>query len=715
MSNKQSLQRVYDLECALIPAVVEMEHTGMLVDQEQALAAIAQLEEEIGISRGEFLEVLDSQLRELHGEGLPREPDGTFNLRAKKALKRDGGAPAGFNINSPAQVIKNLQLVGIEPVDPKTEKPSTDKKVLRPLADNPVVFSLLAYKRAEKRRSMIQSWLDKNIEDDGRIHARFAPLNTGTGRFSCVAGNTVLITSRGDFTFEEYLPLEGDLVLTHEGRWMPVVRKLYRGVEETIELVTTEGAKLTCTRDHKLLSQGRWVTARSLCPGDPLEYFPQLDQRRGQHQSGGGSLQGRGQAHHERGGIGAGDDTPKRSVCASDAFAPRRAACRAGAAVLTRQGREAQSDVRQEWFPAPQLQGLSSRPQGVSDRAGWLWWPGVPAPFGNGAGDWSREVALTSGGASHRRQPPQQQLGQLGPGDEQGAQRLAPSTTRVVSVNPVGAMGVWDIEVLGDHSYALYGFLSHNCSAPNLQQVPRESYIRDCFIAADGYELVVMDVKNMEMGVACCEPIANELLMQNALRDGVDLHTLTGHLMFGVPLEDVSRDQRQRSKSCNFSLLFGSGAQGLKDYFAASGVTITLDEATEFRKAWLAAYPAMAEWHRKAKWECEKGEVRMVDGRRRWLVGEQAKPTVWLNNLVQGTAASIVKATMVGIWPRLPKDARLVAQIHDELIVETPEGSGEEVLEIMKAQLLLAGRLIIGDSVDMVGEGSVAKSWGQAK
>lgn len=437
MSNKQSLQRVYDLECALIPAVVEMEHTGMLVDQEQALAAIAQLEEEIGISRGEFLEVLDSQLRELHGEGLPREPDGTFNLRAKKALKRDGGAPAGFNINSPAQVIKNLQLVGIEPVDPKTEKPSTDKKVLRPLADNPVVFSLLAYKRAEKRRSMIQSWLDKNIENDGRIHARFAPLSTGTGRFSC--------------------------------------------------------------------------------------------------------------------------------------------------------------------------------------------------------------------------------------------------------------------------------------SSPNLQQCPRESYIRDCFVAADHHELVVMDVKNMEMGVACCEPIANELLMQNALRDGVDLHTLTGHLMFGVPLEEVSKEQRQRSKSCNFSLLFGSGAQGLKDYFAASGVTITLDEATEFRKAWLAAYPAMAEWHRKAKWECEKGEVRMVDGRRRWLVGEQAKPTVWLNNLVQGTAASIVKATMVGIWPRLPKDASLVAQIHDELIVETPEGSGEEVLEIMKAQLLLAGRLIIGDSVDMVGEGSVAKSWGQAK
>jgi len=63
------LQKVYDLECALIPAVVEMEHTGLLVDQEQAAAAIAQLEGEIEATRGEFLELLDSQLRELHGEG----------------------------------------------------------------------------------------------------------------------------------------------------------------------------------------------------------------------------------------------------------------------------------------------------------------------------------------------------------------------------------------------------------------------------------------------------------------------------------------------------------------------------------------------------------------------------------------------------------------------------------------------------------------------
>ena len=431
------LQRVYDLECALIPAVVEMEHTGMLVDQQQALSAIAQLEEEIGLSKGEFLELLDSQLRELHGDGLPRDDDGSYNLRAKKEPKRDGGRPAGFNINSPTQVLGHLVSIGLDPRDPKTNKLTTDKKILRPLADNPVVFSLLAYKRAEKRRSMIQSWLDKNIEDDGRIHARFAPLQTGTGRFSC--------------------------------------------------------------------------------------------------------------------------------------------------------------------------------------------------------------------------------------------------------------------------------------SSPNLQQVPRESYIRDCFVAADGHELVVMDVNAMELRVACCEPIADEKQMQQAFRDGVDPHIRTASLMFSVEEEAVDKTMRQQAKATNFGAVYGSGAGGLKDYFTGLGISLTLDEATEFLKRWKAAYPGFASWHQWCARQADTGEVRMVDGRRRWLIGEMARPTVFANNQTQGTSASIVKQAMIQIHPRLPKGARLVAQVHDELIVETPDGTGEEVLEMMKNQLLLAGRLVIGDSVDMLGSGSVAKSWGAAK
>jgi DNA polymerase I-like protein with 3'-5' exonuclease and polymerase domains len=433
------LQQVYDLECALIPAVVQVEHSGLRIDTEQAAAAIEQLEAEITESRGLFIETLDGLLIETTGTGLPRDEDGSYNLRAKDegAIRLGTKRYAGFNVNSAQQVLVYLKLLGIEPIHPKTGKPSTDKKALSPMADLPVVSWLREYKRAEKRRSMIQAWLDKHIAADGRIHARFAPLSTGTGRFTC--------------------------------------------------------------------------------------------------------------------------------------------------------------------------------------------------------------------------------------------------------------------------------------SAPNLQQVPRESYIRDCFVAAGGCELVVMDVKNMEMGVACAKPIADEFLMQQALRDGVDLHSLTAHLIFGVPIEEVTKDQRQRAKCTNFGLLFGSGAGGLKDYFASFGHSITIEEALQFRQAWLDAYPAMAAWHRWAKREVDKGEVRMVDGRRRWLVGDLAKPTVLLNNTVQGTAASIVKLTMVKALPQLPTGGRLVAQIHDEIIAEVPTGAGQETLAMLQRCLLAAGREVIGDSVDMLGEGDVALSWGKAK
>ena len=75
---------------------------------------------------------------------LPRNPDGTYNLRPKASGRGKDKLEAGFNINSTQQVMKYLNAIGIEPVDPKTGKPTTDKKVLRPLADNPVVYALLA-------------------------------------------------------------------------------------------------------------------------------------------------------------------------------------------------------------------------------------------------------------------------------------------------------------------------------------------------------------------------------------------------------------------------------------------------------------------------------------------------------------------------------------------------------------------------------------------
>ena len=154
----------------------------------------------------------------------------------------------------------------------------------------------------------------------------------------------------------------------------------------------------------------------------------------------------------------------------------------------------------------------------------------------------------------------------------------------------------------------------------------------------------------------------------------------------------------------------------MKDYFSALGQTVTLEEAVKFRRAWLAAYPAFAAWHRRCSDYLQRyGCVRMVDNRRRWLPGDMGRMTVVANNQVQGTSASIVKRAMVLVRQARPAQARLVAQIHDEIIVECDEGQGQEILELLCASITQAGREVIGDSVLMVGEGAVVRSWGEAK
>lgn len=255
----------------------------------------------------------------------------------------------------------------------------------------------------------------------------------------------------------------------------------------------------------------------------------------------------------------------------------------------------------------------------------------------------------------------------------------------------------------------------YSCSSPNCQQIPREPYIRNCFSAPEGRSLVVMDVKNMEMAVAASERIANEQNIQEALRTGRDIHTFTASKIFSVAEDDVTKDQRQKAKTINFGLLYGAGAQGLINYFEAFGQFITRREAEFFREAWLSAYPAFSLWHSFCRGQALERQVRMVDGRLRALEPPLDKHTVVANNIVQGTSASIVKLTMNRVRENLPDRAFLFGQAHDEILVECCEGDGGFCLALMKSELRDAGVEILGSSVEMVGEGAVVRSWGDAK
>ena len=432
----QELMDVYELETALIPVTVEMEHTGFAVDAEALGDCIAHFDHEAAGARVAFMESLDGALQDVGEEhALPLNEDGTFNTAIKDSgsLRLGTKRYKGFNLNSAQQVLAKFAVLGIEPVG-DTGKPSLDKKVLARHQQHMIVRLLLSYKRVEKRLTMLRS-LSEHLGDDGRIHARFNPLATGTGRWSS--------------------------------------------------------------------------------------------------------------------------------------------------------------------------------------------------------------------------------------------------------------------------------------STPNLQQIPRDPEIRGIFATPVGRVLVDADYSAMELRAGAA--IAGETAMLAAFAEGADPHIRTAALMFGVPEADVTKEQRQQAKACNFGLEYGSGARGLVAYFATMGLFITMRQGEEFRSKWLAAYPAFARWHRLCDEKARNGEpVRTLIGRRRYLYGDENRLTTQANNVVQGSCADAMKAAMVEVHRRLPPAARVVAVVHDELIVECDASDAEGVKALVEREMEEACVPIFGDAVRFVGEGGVGATWADA-
>ena len=251
---------------------------------------------------------------------------------------------------------------------------------------------------------------------------------------------------------------------------------------------------------------------------------------------------------------------------------------------------------------------------------------------------------------------------------------------------------------------------------PNLQNIPRR-LMRYAFRVTEGRALVDLDYGGMELRAACSDRIADEPAMREVFNTGGDVHRATAAKMFSISEDEVTDEQRRQAKATNFGALFGSSPNGLVNYFQSQGVTISLKEGTEFLNSWLAAYPNIARWHRHCKSMVEHGApVEMVDGRRRYLYGDKERHTVFANNTVQGSCASAMKLAMYGIHNSRTVDptARLVAQIHDELLIEVAEDKADAVLSLAESIMTEAGAEIFGDGIEMVAEGGIGMSWGEA-
>lgn len=249
-----------------------------------------------------------------------------------------------------------------------------------------------------------------------------------------------------------------------------------------------------------------------------------------------------------------------------------------------------------------------------------------------------------------------------------------------------------------------------SCANPNIQQIPREAAFRACFAAPEGKRLVIADYSQIELRVAA--QMAGDARMLAAYRQGEDLHTLTASLMRNTPAAQVTRQDRQAAKAVNFGLIYGMGASGLKAYAQQSyGVDMTLRDAELFRARFFAAYPGIARWHRRLK-DAPPKEGRTVTGRR--FPVSQAPSVPELSNApVQGTAADILKKALGMLAERLAgSGSRLVAVVHDEILLECPEDGAEAAAALLRDTMEAAGGTILPD-VPVVSEAKVALNWAE--
>jgi DNA polymerase I-like protein with 3'-5' exonuclease and polymerase domains len=260
-----------------------------------------------------------------------------------------------------------------------------------------------------------------------------------------------------------------------------------------------------------------------------------------------------------------------------------------------------------------------------------------------------------------------------------------------------------------------------SCISPNLQQVPRDPRFRAAVQAPAGWKLVVADYGQMELRLAAAE--AQDDLMTQVFQQGEDLHTMTAVQIYGVEPGEVTKEQRQIAKSANFGLLYGSGAKGLRNYAAATGIQMDLDEATDVRQKFHAAYKGISKWQRKnaAAADAAKDDpfIRIrITNMRRFLPGEHNKLTTRCNTPIQGAGAAVLKRTLGELWPLLHADGedvvRLAGVVHDEIILLVAEEHADTWALQLQTVMEEAEARWLGD-IPPLAEAKVGDSWQEAK
>jgi DNA polymerase I len=272
---------------------------------------------------------------------------------------------------------------------------------------------------------------------------------------------------------------------------------------------------------------------------------------------------------------------------------------------------------------------------------------------------------------------------------------------------------------------------------PNIQQIPKRGEeglaIRRLFKAPPGRKLIKGDLSGIELRIMA--RLSEDKTMTEAFQAGQDLHKLTASKTSGLPIDQITKAQRQGAKAVNFLLIYGGQPELLQRRAKETyGVDMSLEEAKEAHRTFFQTYPGVAAFHEKQRalmrlpkthflHTYEKGvysrqavTTQTLPGRKRiWGQSEDGRSLASINQLYnspsQGTGADLIKAIMGEVYSSIPEEVKMIASVHDEIVLEAPEALAQEMKTLLLGIMRRVGSELLSP-VPVDAEVEVLDSWG---
>ena len=256
-------------------------------------------------------------------------------------------------------------------------------------------------------------------------------------------------------------------------------------------------------------------------------------------------------------------------------------------------------------------------------------------------------------------------------------------------------------------------------SDPNLQNIPIRSEegrrIREAFIAPDGYKILAADYSQIELRIMA--HLSRDQGLMDAFAKGQDIHQATAAEIFSTNIDEVTANQRRSAKAINFGLIYGMSAFGL-----SKQLQITRAEAQNYIEQYFDRYPQVKHYMDETKQSAKKmGYVETVFGRRLYLADiessnyqrRQYAERSAINAPMQGTAADLIKMAMILLHQKIREEsfeAKIIMQVHDELVIEVNENQSDELSEITTSVMSEISKL----DVDLKVDADIGNNWDEA-